>query len=1091
MRLTTILYGDAHQEFFYLDEIEYHIPEMVGRDKDLNQLKELLHAAINGKGDIALVSGEAGIGKTRLVKELEVYATSLGVEFLDGRCLYESPTPFLPFREALRNIFQVSKSTGLSLQQRNIKKIITKSAPHFEEVIPLVGQTLAGATVAYPMYRDQGRGKQVELETLLERDKALEAISNLLVAISKKQPLLLFIDDLHSADTPSLSLLYYLARNVQDSRILGVGAYRPEEITKTYKGTVHPLLDILQRMSREDLFQKIELKRLNQINCFDLVRSMLGVDPGDLVKLVYKETEGNPFFILETLRLLMQQKVLIKEDAHWKLSEKIENINIPPRVYDVIVHRISCLENEEREILDCASVIGEEFSSSLVERVSGLDRIRLLKILNNIERRYHLVHSFEDGYRFDHSKIREVFYDEMSPELRKEYHSMTAKLVEEANRDHLEEVAGKLAYHFCRSGNTQKGISYLLKAGEVASEKWAVFEAIRFYSQALEMMGDDERWGNEKTKVLETLGGVYALTAQHENANDCYKKGIAIAENDVTRDRMCRKMRKKKMLDKKGVKLAYYVYGKGEPTLIFVVAWIWTAEFWLPQVNYFSQNFKMVTVDMRGTGKSDKPTDNYTLDLYVEDLNSIIEELQEENIILIGECIGASIAVKYVAKYPGKVSKLVLVSGSPKFMATEDFPHGFSQHEAEQQFAALEKSYPIWLRGFLELIFPEPGTEYLKEWAFRMSQKTPKTIASNSLKNLFEADLRPLLKRINIPTLIMNGQNDGAVRPKGAEYMHKNIQESKMYTFNDIGHFPSITAAEKFNKILKEFITTGVLIISKPEPIAFEAPEVVLSETAATLTAPTSVHEKAEIPEGFERAIVEAQLTSSEDVTVGDEVEVRLDLVNVAKNFGLLVRIEDLIPKDFEVIESPPQYRIQDGSIDLRGKRLEPLEIKSIRLCLRATNSGVTNLNPKVIYTDSVGKFRTCNPGSATVTVHPKFTFEFKTKATQNIFDYLVNAFEEDYMRRRFSIQKAGWRSRGQIIKNANVSSRSVYGGRGRRSAVSELERRGLIDTRIFSGERGRGGNIVKARVCYEKEILKRYVDHRVAKIGQKPKTSF
>ena len=107
-----------------LDEMKYHIPEMVGRDKDLDQLKELLHTAIDGKGSITLVSGEAGIGKTRLVKELEVYARSIGVKVLNGRCLYESPTPFLPFREALRNIFQVSKSDELSLQQRKIKEII-------------------------------------------------------------------------------------------------------------------------------------------------------------------------------------------------------------------------------------------------------------------------------------------------------------------------------------------------------------------------------------------------------------------------------------------------------------------------------------------------------------------------------------------------------------------------------------------------------------------------------------------------------------------------------------------------------------------------------------------------------------------------------------------------------------------------------------------------------------------------------------------------------------------------------------------------------------------------------------------------------
>ncbi|MDH5624261.1 MAG: alpha/beta fold hydrolase, partial [Candidatus Bathyarchaeota archaeon] len=620
-----------------------------------------------------------------------------------------------------------------------------------------------------------------------------------------KHPLLLFIDDLHLADTPSLSLLYYLARAVQNSKILVVGAYRPEEVSRA-------LLGIMQRMSRDDLFQKIELKRLSQINYFDFILSMLGVDLGDLVKLIYEETEGNPFFAIETLRLLMQQNVLIKEDAHWKLSKNIEEVEIPPRVYDVVVSRINALRNEERDILDCASVAGEEFSSSVVENVSGLNRIGLLKCLNNIERKYHLVHSFEDGYRFDHSKIREVLYNEIAPELKKEYHSMIAKYMEEANKDRLEEVVNELAYHCYQSGNAQKSIPYLLKAGEDAREKWAAFEAVRFYSQALEMMGEDERWSEDRTKTLEALGDLYALTGRHEKANECYEKGMATAKDDIAKDRMRRKIRRKMILDKNGVKLAYYVYGEGEPTLVFVIAWIATAPFWVYQVNYFSQNFKMVTVDMRGAGESDKPADNYTLDLYVDDLNSIIKELQEKNIVLVGESMGASIAIKYVTKYPGKVSKLVLMCGTPKHISTNDFPHGLSLEVLHRWQTSLQESYSRGLRYFMEVAFPEPGTEYLKEWGFSMCQKTPEEIAINAANNFMKEDLRSLLGKISIPTLILHGENDMVCPLGGAKYMHENIPGSKMYIFMGKGHCPSITAADKFNKILEEFIKTGKLL---------------------------------------------------------------------------------------------------------------------------------------------------------------------------------------------------------------------------------------------------------------------------------------
>jgi len=794
-------------------EMEYLVPKMVGRDKELGQLKELLHAAIDGKGNTVLVSGEAGIGKTRLVKELEAYAESLGVKVLEGRCLYECPTPFLPFREALRSIFRVSKGDALPLQQRKIKKVIKESAPHFVKAIPIVGQIIAGATIAYRTYRDEkGREKRVGWEALFERDEGLEAISSLLVAISVKQPLLLFIDDLHLADTPSLSLLHYLAKDVQNSRILVVGAYRPEEVTKTYEGSVHPLLDVMQRMSRDDLFQKIELKRLSQINCFEFVLSMLGVDLGDLVKLIYEETEGNPFFIIETLRLLMQQKVLAKEYGHWKLSKNIKEVEIPPRVYDVVVRRINALKNEERDILDCASMIGEGFSSNVVESVSGVDRIRLLKSLNNIERKYHLIRSFEDGYRFDNSTIRDVLYNEIAPELRKEYHSMIAKYIEEADKDRLEKAVNELAYHYYRSGNAQKGIPYLLEAGEDAREKWAAFEALRFYSQALEMMGDDERWSDERTKALEALGDVCALTGQHEKANKCFAEGMASAKKDIAKDRMQRKIRRKMILNKNGVKLAYYVYGEGKQTLVFVVAFVGTAEFWIPQVHYFSQKFKVVTIDMRGAGESDKPAGNYTFDLYMEDLNSIIEELQEKKFILICESCGAFIAAKYITKYPGKVSKLAVVGGTPKLIATDGFPHGHPLEVAQGVLTRFQESYSWGLGAWLKLVFPELGTDYIKEWGFKVSQKTTKEIVVGILSNFLKEDIRPLLGKMNVPTLIIHGENDMVCPLEGAKYMRENIRGSKMYMFKGKGHCPSITAADKFNKILEEFITKGKLM---------------------------------------------------------------------------------------------------------------------------------------------------------------------------------------------------------------------------------------------------------------------------------------
>ena len=259
------------------------------------------------------------------------------------------------------------------------------------------------------------------------------------------------------------------------------------------------------------------------------------------------------------------------------------------------------------------------------------------------------------------------------------------------------------------------------------------------------------------------------------------------------------------------------------------------------------------------------------------------------------------------------------------------------------------------------------------------------------------------------------------------------------------------------------------------------------ASSTSVISTPTPTHEEAVGLERFERANLQVHLTAPEEVTVGNDLEIRLDLVNVAKNFGLLVRIDDLVPKGFKVLQAPPNCLMENGSIDMKGKRLEPLKVESFKILAQAAEAGVINLNPTVVYVDDVGEFRTSKPETVHLTVHPTLAFEFKTQPAQRVFNYLTDAFAKDYMIQKLPAEKSGWRTLTQVVEGAKTSKSSVYGPSGRLgSAISELERRGLIETRIFPGERGRGGRILKARISYEKETVKRYVDHQIMKIDEK-----
>ena len=260
-------------------------------------------------------------------------------------------------------------------------------------------------------------------------------------------------------------------------------------------------------------------------------------------------------------------------------------------------------------------------------------------------------------------------------------------------------------------------------------------------------------------------------------------------------------------------------------------------------------------------------------------------------------------------------------------------------------------------------------------------------------------------------------------------------------------------------------------------------PESSITATTTLFSVPTPTHEEAVGFERFAHAELEGNLTISKEATVEEQTDVKLDIINVGREPGLLLRVQGLIPPSFKVISSSLQSKIEGDLVDMKGQRIEPLKVASLQLSMRTTETGIFDLKPQISYVDEVGDFKQCVPKSATITVYPKLEIEFRTDAAQRVFEYLAKSFLEDYMRRKIVLQESGWRSLVQIIKNARVSSRSVYGGKRMPGlTISELERRGLIETRVFLGERGRGGEIVRARICYEKEVVKRLVNHKVAK---------
>lgn len=590
-------------------------PRLVGRGDEIGRLVQLLDRAEEGKSSCILMSGEAGVGKTRLVEELVGISRSRGFLVLSSSSVYEGLTPFLPFVEALREggcehlvteetprVESVLLVTHSGLLVDQVTRMETVLDPDiFASMLTTVGNfvketlsLLSGEerdgmlnVLGYKDYRIvvnagemasivviltgkenehllgdvrellakverrfgsvlaswDGDARKVEgiggvLEPLVtsgkydggryewedpkaRRDMLFDNVAMGLARISRTRPILLCIEDLQWADPSTLALLHYIAENSQDSRIFVLGTFRPEDLA-TGTGEPHPLVRTLGLMESEDLCDIFGVGRLPEEAVDEFMNAMLGQVELErsLVERVYGETEGNPLFIIQLVRLLVEEGMIVPGEDVWTVDPSLKAVEIPSKVYHVIARRLDRIMSEYRRILDHASVVGVTFSSETLAFALDADRGRLLEHLREIEDRHLLIHPIEEGYRFDHTKIKEVLYDQIPQDLRMEYHSKVAKAIERLTAGDLDPVVGDLAFHYASCRDEDKALHYLLEAAARAKGHYSNYEAVRFYEQAMDFTKDPE----QRITVLEELGQLYVFLGMYNESIQAYEQ---------------------------------------------------------------------------------------------------------------------------------------------------------------------------------------------------------------------------------------------------------------------------------------------------------------------------------------------------------------------------------------------------------------------------------------------------------------------------------------------------------------------------------------------------------------------------------------
>jgi len=452
--------------------------KLVGRDSELRELKSSLELAAGGSGQVVLVEGEPGIGKSRLIQEAQVYARIRGFAVLVGRC-YEQETgiPYLPFIEQFTGRFS-------GMGPAEMRDELGDAAPEFVKLIPEVQRVLTEVTPSMP------------LEPAQERLRLFASVSDVFIRLSRRTPVVLILEDLHWADAASLRLFQHLARALRGERVAVLGSYRDVEVERG-----HPLGDTLREMNRERLFNRLSLRRLPRDGVGTMIQSMFEVErvSDEFLDLLYRETEGNPFFVEEVMKALVEEGALYRDDGRWQRKE-IAQIDIPQSIREVIGRRLEHISEPCRRALSLAAVIGRRFRFETLQAAGELPEEDLLTALEEAIQAQLVREESAAGeveYDFVHALIREVLYEQLSLRRRMTLHQKIGEALERLHAGRLDRVVEDLAHHFTHAPHgvgLDTAIDYSLQAARKSLGLFAHEDAVRHYRNAIELIEatDDE-----------------------------------------------------------------------------------------------------------------------------------------------------------------------------------------------------------------------------------------------------------------------------------------------------------------------------------------------------------------------------------------------------------------------------------------------------------------------------------------------------------------------------------------------------------------------------------------------------------------------
>jgi class 3 adenylate cyclase/predicted ATPase len=444
------------------------LTKFVGREREMAEMRHALDLARQGHGQIVAAIGEAGLGKSRLLYEFKATSQSGCLALETFSVSHGKASPYLPVIELLNNYFEIQADDDARKRREKITGKVLTLDRMLQDALPFLFALLG-------VEETVGALTQTDPQVRLRR--TLEAIKRILLHESLNQPLVVIFEDLHWIDDETQALLDLMADAIGNARVLLLVNYRPEYRhgwgSKTY-------------------YARLRLDPLGQESAQELLSALLGDDSSlhALRRLIIEKTHGNPFFMEETVQVLLDEGGLVRNGTV-KLAKPLSELRIPPTVQMILASRIDRLPMDEKDLLQTLAAIGKEFPLGLIKKVTDKSHDELERMLGDLqlgEFIYEQPALPDVEYSFKHSLTLEVAYNSILSERRRALHERTAAAIESLYADRLDDHLAELVHQHRRSGNLEKTIDYLCRAGEQAAAKGADNGAVAQLGIALELL---------------------------------------------------------------------------------------------------------------------------------------------------------------------------------------------------------------------------------------------------------------------------------------------------------------------------------------------------------------------------------------------------------------------------------------------------------------------------------------------------------------------------------------------------------------------------------------------------------------------------